>query len=551
MQDRSEASAADSTMMFVPLSMGQLLDYGASAFGYQEIVSFDDEGHADRMSFASFRDRCLRQATHLREAQNVSMGERVATLAWTNRRHLELYFSVPGLGAVLHTINPRYSDEQIVYILNHAGNRVALVDPNQQARIEALSSQCPNLEHIIPLDQDWDAQIDATALLVSWVEVPETSGSSMCYTSGTTGEPKGVVYSHRSTMLYTLAGLATGKLALGAQATALMCVPMFHVNGWSKPFQAMLSGSKIVLPGSRMDGDSLLNVIDAERVTCGFGVPTIWLGLVEKMRELGRGAGTLRNIGFGGGAVPRSLLTALIDEFGIQPETGYGMTETTAGLALGSDGPDFEAGDAEKRLDLYAAQRPIFGLDMKIEDEEGQDCPRDGHSTGELTLKGHLVIGSYFRNSEANEASFTSQGRFRTGDIVSIDENGRVRVQDRLKDIIKSGGEWINSAVLERECNAHADVMESAAIGLPHAKWSERPLLVVRKRPGATLSEADLRAFVKDRVQSWWCPGAVHLVDELPKTATGKIDKKILRKQLGGWSFDSSNKLLKPNNETQ
>ncbi|OED48986.1 hypothetical protein AB838_08465 [Rhodobacteraceae bacterium (ex Bugula neritina AB1)] len=533
-------------MMFIPLSMGQLLDYGARAFGYQEIVSYDADHRAERMSFAHFRDRCLRQAAYMRQALKVEKGERVATLAWTNRRHLELYFSVPGLGAVLHTINPRYSDEQIVYILNHAENRIALVDPSQRARVERLAAQCPRLEQIITLDADWDAQSSATAPLTEWVEVPETSGSSMCYTSGTTGEPKGVVYSHRSTMLYTLAGLATGKLALGTQASALMCVPMFHVNGWSKPFQAMLSGSKIVLPGPNMDGESLLRVIDAEGVTCGFGVPTIWLGLVEQMRAQGRGPGSLRNIGFGGGAVPRSLLQALIDEFGIQPETGYGMTETTAGLALGSDGPDFDAGSPDDRLDLYAAQRPIFGMDLKVEDDAGQEVPRDGQSTGELTLKGHLVIGSYFRNPDANAVAFTPQGRFRTGDVVSIDTHGRVRVQDRLKDIIKSGGEWINSAVLERECNAHPGVIESAAIGLPHAKWSERPLLVVRKQPEAALSEADLRAFVKPRVQSWWCPDAIVFVDDLPKTATGKIDKKTLRAQLKGWEYDPSGVLLRP-----
>lgn len=546
MQDRSGAAPAASTMMFMPLSMGQLLDYGARAFGYQEIVSYDADHRAERMSFAAFRTRCLAQAGHLRRALAVQTGERVATLAWTNRRHLELYFSVPGLGAVLHTINPRYSDDQIVYILNHAENRIVLVDPSQRARMEALAARCPGVERIVTLDDDWDAQVGAADPLADWVEVPETSGSSMCYTSGTTGEPKGVVYSHRSTMLYTLAGLATGKLALGTGASALMCVPMFHVNGWSKPFQAMMSGSKIVLPGPKMDGDSLLRVIDAEAVTCGFGVPTIWLGLVESMREQGRGPGSLRNIGFGGGAVPRSLLQALIEEFGIQPETGYGMTETTAGLALGSDGPDFDAGSRDERLDLYAAQRPIFGMDLKVEEDTGQEAPCDGRSTGELTLKGHLVIGSYYRNPEADRAAFTPEGRFRTGDVVSIDRLGRVRVQDRLKDIIKSGGEWINSAVLERECNAHPAVIESAAIGLPHARWSERPLLVVRKRPGASCSEADLRAFVKDRVQSWWCPDAVVFVDDLPKTATGKIDKKALRAQLAGWGYDPSGVLQRP-----
>jgi fatty-acyl-CoA synthase len=526
-----------SSMMVRPLLLANILDYAAIAFGYQMVVSCDDDGPLARMSFKSLRDRCLKVSGALGANFQVGPGERVATLAWTNRRHLELYFAIPGLGAVIHTINPRYSDEQIVMIINHARDRILFVDPDQEERVRRLAAQCPTVEEIRVLDASWDAVVDAAVPLPEWPQFPETSGSSMCYTSGTAGAPKGVIYSHRSTILYALSGLATGKLGLNSRASSLMCVPMYHVNGWSKPFQAMLSGAKIVLPGRKMDGESLLKKIDAEDVTCGFGVPTIWLAVVEAMRKQGRGPGTLSQIGFGGGAVPRSLLAALRDEFGVEVETGYGMTETTAGLALGSDGPDFWAADSDDQLDLLSRQRPIFGIELRSRDEAGRDVPVDGASSGELQVRGNFVINAYFDNAEADAAAFTPDGWFRTGDAVSQDEMGRLRVEDRLKDLIKSGGEWINSVALEQAACGDARVAEAAVIGLPHPKWSERPLMIIRPTDALTVDEASIADFLRGRVQSWWQPDAIVFVDDIPKTATGKTDKKALRLMFAGWHY--------------
>ncbi|MEM7598149.1 MAG: AMP-binding protein [Pseudomonadota bacterium] len=532
----TDQQTAASTMMVKPLLLSQIVDYAAEVFGYQEIVSVGADGTSETISFRDFGDRCRRAARAMQTQYDVAMGERVATLAWTTRSHLELYFALPGLGAVIHTVNPRYSDAQIVYILNHAGNRVAFVDPDQVDRVHGLASQCPKLKHVVALDAAWDDTVTNTAPLEAWPDFPETAGSSMCYTSGTTGEPKGVVYSQRSTVLYTLSGLATGKLPLGSRACALLCVPMYHVNGWCKPFQAMVTGSKIVLPGKSMSGAALHKMIEAHGVTCGFGVPTVWLGLVEHLRGHNLDAGSLQSIGFGGGRVPRSLLAALRDDYGVAVETGYGMTETTTGLGLGSDGPDYWAGDAETQLDLLARQRPIFGNELRV------DADRE-ETAGELQIKGHFVISHYFDNAAADATSFTEDGWFRTGDIVSLDDLGRLTVEDRLKDLIKSGGEWISSLALEQAACQHSDVMEAAAIGLPHPKWSERPLLIVSAREGSNLLAEDVSQFLADRVQSWWRPDAIVFETDLPRTATGKTNKKALRAAYSGWSFDASGAL--------
>ncbi len=532
----TDQPTALSTMMEKPLLLSQVVDYAAEVFGYQDIVSVGANDASETLSFRAFADRCRRAARAMQTQYDIAMGERVATLAWTTRPHLELYFALPGLGAVIHTVNPRYSDAQIVYILNHAGNRVAFVDPDQMERVQGLASRCPKLDHVVALDDAWDDLVSDADPLEAWPEFAETAGSSMCYTSGTTGEPKGVVYSHRSTVLYTLSGLATGKLPLGTTACVLLCVPMYHVNGWCKPFQAMVTGSKIVLPGKSMSGAALHEMIKAHGVTCGFGVPTVWQGLVEHLRAKGVGAGSLQSIGFGGGRVPRNLLATLRDDFGVTVETGYGMTETTTGLGLGSDGPDFWAGDAETQLDLLARQRPIFGNELRL-DTAGDK------TEGELQIRGHFVISQYFDNAAADATSFTEDGWFRTGDIVSMDDLGRLTVEDRLKDLIKSGGEWISSLALEQAACQHGDVTEAAAIGLPHPKWSERPLLVVSAREGSHLTAEEVSQFLNGKIQSWWRPDAVVFEQDLPRTATGKTDKKALRAAYAGWSFDGSGTL--------
>ena len=532
-------------MMERPLLLSCILEHGVRRFGHQEIVSREADGAVTRRSFADLGERCRRLAGALVDTLGVAMGDCVATMAWTTHRHLELYFALPGIGAVCHTLNPRYSDAQLVYILNHVGNRLAFVAPDLAERLRALQPQCPQLERLIVLDAEYDALVEATAPLTPWPEFDERSGCSLCFTSGSTGAPKGVLYSHRSITLYALGGIATGANGMGPEDCALMCVPMFHVNGWSKPFQAMITGAKMVLPGPQMDGASLQDLIADERATTAYGVPTIWLGYFEHLEKTGRGPGSLRRIGFGGGAPPKGLLRAC-ERHGLTFSTGYGMTETVAGIGLGNHAPDLEKAEGDARLDLFRAHRPMFGIEAEARDADGAPLPADGRATGELVLRGNFIVGEYFDDPAATAAAFTEDGWFRSGDTVSFDRFGRLRITDRIKDLVKSGGEWISSLELESAASTHAAVAEAAVIGLPHPKWAERPLMLLRLKPGATLDAEDLRAHLAEAVPKWWLPDAMECVESIPRNATGKPDKLALRQRHAGWHYDESGALRRP-----
>ena len=515
-----------SNMMVRPLLLSGVLDHAAERFGWRPVVSQEGDGTLVRLTFAalSARARCL--ATALLQL-GVRPGDRVATLGWTTHRHLELYYAIAGIGAVCHTLNPRYADAQLTAIARLAGNRLAFVEADLADRWATLAPHCPDLERTIIMAGEYEALLSAEPL-PEWPQFDETSASSMCFTSGTTGPPKGVAYSHRSTVLYALGGLATGKNGMGPKRTALMCVPMFHVNGWSKPHQAMLTGTGMVLPGRRQDAASLHALVTSEGVTTGYGVPTIWSDYCEHAPP---SPSTLNHVVLGGGSAPRGLVRQLMAR-GIQVETGYGITETTAGLALGRDGPDTVDAAESTILDLSRWYRPMFGIETKVMGGDGRPVPQG--EPGELWVRGNIVAASYY-GGIASEAF--QDGWFRTGDVVRVDGAGRLSVVDRIRDLVKSGGEWISSLELESQASAHPSVMEAAVIGLPHPRWAERPLLLVRLQRGHSLDVAALREHLVATCPRWWLPDAILDHGPIPRATTGKIDKRALRQAYDGWHF--------------
>ncbi len=472
--------------------------------------------------------------------------------------HLELYFAIPGIAAVCHTLNIRYSDEHLVFIINKARNRVAFVETDQLDRLLGLIGRCPTLEAIVVLSGEapdmsgrpdilgYEELVADATPLDEWPDFDERSASSLCYSSGSTGDPKGALYSHRSTVLYTLASLASGQMGIGAEDCILPAVPMFHVNGWCKAHQIMVAGAKLVLPGSRMAGEDLASLIDDEAVTTAFGVPTIWLAYFEYLKRTGTRPRTLRTIGFGGGTPTTGLLRRLRDDFGIDHRCGFGMTETTTGLGAGYFGPDYADADRDQQLGISQSLRPFFGIDIRIRQDDGHLVDRASGSPGEMECRGHFVIQAYFEDDTATQGAVTEDGWFKSGDVISFDEMGRFRVVDRLKDMIKSGGEWISSQALESAASNHTDVIEAVVIGLPHPKWQERPFLIVRLQSGVTFDQAGIREHMATRLPKWWLPDAIEVVDELPRASTGKVDKRTLRKMFQDYAFTGDGTLDRP-----
>ena len=531
-------------MMDRPLLVSSVIDYAAEVFPDVEIVSQTLEGGLHRYGYAQARQRIGRLANALL-ALGVKEGDRVATLAWNGYRHFELYFAIAGIGAVCHTINPRLFPEQIAYIANHAGDSVLCFDLSFLPLVEKLRPSCPSIKTFVlmsdaehmPRDAHWRGLRCYEALLAeasagfSWPEFDEHAACALCYTSGTTGEPKGVLYSNRSMLLHTFFLISTRPDLFAHNRTILPVVPLFHANAWSLPYVTPLTGCPLILPGAKLDGPTLFDLMETEGVEGGWGVPTVWLGLLEEFKKRGRKPKNLLQILSGGSAVPQAMIDTFTRDWGIEVTHGWGMTEMSPVGTLTVFRPEERAQPPMQRAALSARQgRRMFGVDLKVVDEHGKRAPADGQTSGELFVRGATVVSGYFNNPEASAKQIDSEGWFGTGDVAKLTPDAWLLIVDRTKDLVKSGGEWISSIDVENAALAAiAGIANCAVIGVPHAKWHERPLLVVVKAPGAEPSKAEILDALGDKLAKWQMPDDVVFVDSLPMTATGKISKKDLR----------------------
>ena len=522
-----------------PLLLHRIIDHAAIQHGDREVVSRSVEGPIHRTTYAAMQGRARRVAKRLL-AQGIRPGDRIATLAWNNWRHVEAWYGITGIGAICHTVNPRLFPEQIAWIMNHAEDRVIMVDLTFVPLLEALAAQLTSVETFIVLTdvahmpatklrnavgyETWLAEADDD---FAWHAFDENTAAGLCYTSGTTGLPKGVLYSHRSNVLHAWQACASGAICAGAADSFLVVVPMFHANAWATIYSLPMTGAKMVLAGQRLDGVSVFELMDSETVTISAGVPTIWMMLIAEMRAKGRKPHALKRIAVGGSACPRSMIETFEREFGIEVYHAWGMTETSPLGTIGTLKPKQQTSDEQAVYDLKAKQGSApFGVEMIITDDEGHRLPWDGESFGRLKVRGPAIAAGYYR---VEASILDGDGFFDTGDIATIDADGTMNITDRGKDIIKSGGEWISSIDIENVAVGHPDVAEAAVIGIAHPKWSERPLLIVVPAPGRTPDCASILDFLSGKIAGWWVPDDVHVLPELPHTAAGKINKVGLR----------------------
>lgn len=530
-------------MMERPLSIASILDFAAEVHGGTMVVSRGVDGDIHRQDYRQTRSRALRMAAALR-GLGVVPGDRVATLAWNGHRHLELYYAISGLGAVCHTINPRLPAARIGWIARHAQDRVLFFDADLTPLVAALAPGLPVGVRLVCLCAADALPADAPAGtlayeallaaqdtgLADWPEIPETAASGLCYSSGTTGDPKGALYSHRSTVLHAMATVLAAPASFGTDHRILPAVPLFHVNAWSLPFGAPLSGSGLVMPGPRLDGASLFQLMEDEAVTAAWGVPTVWAGLIDAMRAAGRRPRALRVLLIGGSAVGDAQIHVLEEEFGIAVLRGWGMTELSPVGSVTRARPDLAPGvDVHGKL---AQGIRLFGTELRIAAGDGRPLPHDGATVGELEARGNSVIRAYFDDAGASAGAFRDDGWFRTGDVSRITADGVMSVVDRTKDLIKSGGEWISSIDLENAAMTCPGVRQAAAIAVPDEKWGERPLLVVVADPAAPASAAQIAAHLGQSLAKWQIPQHILFCDSLPLTATGKVSKLELRRAL-------------------
>jgi acyl-CoA synthetase (AMP-forming)/AMP-acid ligase II len=537
----------DGLMMDRPLMIASLIEHAARYHGDAQVWTRTVEGPIVRSGYAEEAARARRLAKALRR-WGVAKGDRIATLAWNTARHLELYYAISGVGAVCHTINPRLFPEQIAYIVNHARDRVLFVDLNLVPLVEALAPHLPGLEAVVVMTDEghmpattlpnalcYETLLAAEDDVFAWPEFDERTASSLCYTSGTTGNPKGALYTHRSTVLHTLMVAAADVLGFTSEDVVCPIVPMFHVNAWGIPYLAPMCGATLVMPGPALDGASLCDLFEAAGVTCAVGVPTVWLGLLRRLDEMGRAPQTLKRLVIGGSAPPRAMIETLEDKWGIEVVQGWGMTEMSPVGTFGRLKGKHRDLDGPARIDIKAKQgRVIYGTEARIVGPDGRDAPLDGVAQGDLMVRGHAVISAYYEDDAATDAAF-ADGWFRTGDVGTLDADGFLRITDRTKDVIKSGGEWISSIDVENAAMGHPEVAEAAVIGLPHPKWSERPLLIVVPKTGTSPSREDILAYLSTRMARWWLPDDVAFREALPHTATGKLLKTKLREDFSGY----------------
>ncbi|MCB1664488.1 MAG: long-chain-fatty-acid--CoA ligase [Pseudomonadales bacterium] len=526
-------------MMDKQLNIADILEYAAVYNRDAEIVTRLVEGGIHRYTYADALTRSKQLANAL-QSLGVQIGDRVATLAWNTHRHFEIYYAVSGMGAITHTINPRLFPEQIVYIINHAEDGVVFVDLTFLPLLEAIAPQISGVRHIVVMtDAAHMPESSLPGLLCyedllqgqeadfEWPQFDEKTAAGLCYTSGTTGNPKGVLYSHRSTVLHAIASCRSSALNLGPMSRVLPVVPMFHVCAWGIPYAAPIAGSSILFPGAGMDGASLHGLIDGEKATALLGVPTVWLGLLNYVESIGGHLDSVDSVVIGGSAAPRSMLEKFQDQYGVFPIHAWGMTEMSPMGSLCAMTPYLKGADRDARLRIQSKQgRPVFGVEMKIVDDEGNALPHDGRTFGRLMVRGPWIASGYYRSDE--NAAF-QDGWFDTGDVSTIDPEGYMQIVDRSKDVIKSGGEWISSIELENYAVGHPSVAEACVVGIAHPKWDERPLLLIVNREGATCTKDAIIAYLSDKVAKWWLPDDVVFVESLPHTATGKLLKTEVR----------------------
>ena len=524
------------------LLISSLIEYAAVYHGEREIVSRTVEGPIHRYTYVDARVRSKQLANALNRL-GVKLGNRIATLAWNGYRHFELYYGVSGMGAILHTINPRLFADQIVYIVNHAEDDYIFTDLTFVPLLEQLADKFDGVKGFVVMTDEahmpettlpgalcYETLIAAESADFEWPEFDENTASSLCYTSGTTGNPKGVLYSHRSTVLHSFIVCMKDTLGLSSEDSVLPVVPMFHANAWGIAYAAPAVGSKLVFPGAGMDGASVYELLRDEKVTMTAGVPTVWLMLLNHMRENKLTLEVLGRVVCGGSAAPRAMIEEFEEAHGARMIHAWGMTEMSPIGTCGTLKPGMEGLPAKERYDIQEKQgRGVYGVEMKIVDDEGNELPRDGVAFGDLLVRGATISKSYLKE-EGGEV-LDKDGWFSTGDVANLDPQGYMQIVDRSKDVIKSGGEWISSIDLENTAVGHPEVVEACVIGVYHPKWDERPLLLIIRSESATLGNEDMMAYLDGKIAKWWMPDDIVFVDELPHTATGKLLKSKLREE--------------------
>ena len=530
------------------LLISSLIEFADRHHGDGDIVSRRVEGDIHRYTWSDVAKRS-RQVANALDSLKLAQGDRVATLAWNGYRHLELYFGVSGSGRVLHTLNPRLHPDQVVWIANHAEDQVLCFDMSFLPLVQAVHARCTTIQHWVALcDQDklpadtgipnltsYETWIGKQSATYVWPQLDENTASSMCYTSGTTGNPKAALYSHRSTLLHAYAAALPDVMCISARDAILPVVPMFHVNAWGIPYSAAMTGAKLVFPGPALDGKSVYELIEAEKVTFAAGVPTVWQMLLGHMKPANLRFSALKRTVIGGSACPPAMIDAFRDDYGVDVLHAWGMTEMSPLGTLCTLKNKHLNLPPEAQMKLRLKQgRSIFGVDMKIVNDAGESLPHDGKTYGDLLVKGPWIIREYFKQEGPSPLV---DGWFPTGDVATIDEDGFMQITDRSKDVIKSGGEWISSIDIENIAMAHPDVAMAACVGMPHPKWDERPVVCVVKKPGSNLTSAELIKFYEGKTAKWQIPDDAIFVDAIPLGATGKMLKTKLREQLAGYKL--------------
>jgi 3-(methylthio)propionyl---CoA ligase len=536
-------------MQSQPLLISNLIEFAGLHHSDTEIVSRRVEGDMHRYTWADVAKRS-RQVANALDSMNLAFSDRIATLAWNGYRHLELYFGVSGSGKVLHTLNPRLHPDQVVWIANHAEDQVLCFDMSFLPIVQAVHTRCTTIKHYIAMcDADklpadtgipglisYEAWIGKQPTIYDWPQFDENTASSMCYTSGTTGNPKAALYSHRSSSLHAYAAALPDVMCLSARDSVLPVVPMFHVNAWGIPYSAALTGCKLVFPGPALDGKSIYELMETEKVNFAAGVPTVWQMLLGHMKTAGLKFSILKRTVIGGSACPPAMIHAFQDDYGVEVLHAWGMTEMSPLGTLCTLKNKHLAMSKDEQMKIRLKQgRAIFGVDMKIVDGDGNAQPHDGKAYGDLLVKGPWVVREYFKGEGGNP--LTADGWFPTGDVATIDADGFMQITDRSKDVIKSGGEWISSIDIENIAMAHPAILMAACVGMPHPKWDERPIVAVVKRPGMDVTRDELIKFFDGKTAKWQIPDDVVFVDAIPLGATGKMQKMKLREQLSDYKL--------------